>query len=195
MLLLNAVVGAIGRTVQLPSTESGPKPSFRDVVKLIDAMRSGDVSVLIVHGQNPVYSLPADAGFSEALEKVELVVSTASIPDETSERAHLVLPDHTPLESWGDSAPRPGVRSLVQPTIRPLFDTRAFGDLLLATGRAAGDPTTALPTGSFRDVLEAAWTGANGGGWREALQRGGLGASRHGRLWHPVPERGDFSCP
>jgi molybdopterin-containing oxidoreductase family iron-sulfur binding subunit len=140
------------------------------VVKLVNAMKSGSVSVLIVHGQNPVYSLPPDAGFAEALDKVALVVSTAPIPDETSARAHLVLPDHTALESWGDSAPRPGVRSLVQPTLRPLFDTRAFGDTLLASGRAAGDPTAALPTGSFRQVVETAWSD---GDWRAALQAGG----------------------
>ena len=48
--------------------------------------------------------------------------------------AHLVLPDHTPLECWGDAAPRPGVRSIVQPTLRPLYDTRAFGDTLLDSG-------------------------------------------------------------
>jgi molybdopterin-containing oxidoreductase family iron-sulfur binding subunit len=170
VLLLNAVVGAIGETVHLPAPTEGPLPSFRSVVRLIDAMKSGDVSVLIVHGQNPAYSLPPDAGFTAALEKVGLVVSTASSPDETSERAHLVLPDHTPLESWGDSAPRPGVRSLVQPTIQPLFDTQAFGDTLLATGRAVGDPTAALPPGSFREVLANAWSD---GDWRAALQQGG----------------------
>ena len=64
-------------------------------------------------------------------------MSFASIPDETSARADLVLPDHTPLESWGDAAPRPGVRSLVQPTLRPLFDTRALGDTLIATAPLA----------------------------------------------------------
>jgi molybdopterin-containing oxidoreductase family iron-sulfur binding subunit len=173
VLLLNAVTGAVGRTVKLPSSDAAPQraSSFRDVVKLIDAMKSGDVSVLLVHGSNPLYSLPPDAGFSEALERVGFVVSFASAPDETTEKAHLILPDHTPLESWGDAQPRPGVRSIVQPTLRPLYDTQAMGDSLLASARAmTGDRASALPKGSFRGVVEAAWPGSD---WRGALARGG----------------------
>ena len=33
-------------------------------------------------------------------------------PTRPGARAHVVLPDHTPLETWGDAHPRPGVRSL-----------------------------------------------------------------------------------
>ncbi len=174
VLILDAVVGAIGQTVLLPAEASAtPEPaSFRDVLKLIDAMKSGDVAVLLLHGGNPVYSLPPGAGFVEALDRVGFVVSFASLPDETSEKAHLILPDNTPLESWGDLAPRPGVRSLVQPTLRPLYDTQALGDTLLQVGRAQGDSVAAqLPAGSFRTVLEAAWAGTD---FRAALGRGGV---------------------
>ena len=88
-----------------------------------------------------------------------------SLPDETSEQAHLVLPDHTPLESWGDAAPRPGVRSLVQPAIRPLFDTQAIGDTLLGIARAMGD----------------AVGGAAAGRQLPQHRRGGLGRHRLAR--------------
>jgi anaerobic selenocysteine-containing dehydrogenase/Fe-S-cluster-containing dehydrogenase component len=174
VLLLNAVVGAVGQTVQLASgTPSAGEPaSFREVMRLIDAMKSGDLRVLLIHGSNPVYSLPPDAGFAEALDEVAFVVSFASAPDETSARAHLILPDHTSLESWGDAAPRPGIRGLVQPTIRPLYDTQALGDTLLQTARALGDAVAAkLPSGSFRNVLESAWSDTD---FRSALARGGL---------------------
>jgi len=173
VLLLNAVVGAVGRGVQLPPPASEPRvDDFRDVVKLIDAMKSGDVKVLVIHDSNPLYSLPADAGFAEALARVDFVVSTASVPDETSESAHLILPDHSALESWGDAQPRPGVRSVVQPTLRPLYDTRALGDSLLATARASRGGAAGLPGGSFRDVLEAAFE-SEGLDWNEALAHGG----------------------
>ena len=203
VLVLNAVIGAVGRHVKLYPAE-GRQPSFRDLSRLVDAMRSGDVEVLIVHGANPVHTLPADAGFDEALARVGLVVSTASLPDETSERAHLVLPDHSPMESWGDAAPRPGVRSLVQPTLRPLFDTRALGDTLLDAGRAMGAEVAGrLPGGSFRGLVEEAWQGTD---WRAALQRGGVFASAEsaapalseglGRLEFKVPQlegQGEFT--
>jgi molybdopterin-containing oxidoreductase family iron-sulfur binding subunit len=174
VLILNAVAGAVGKTVRIPPASQSPGRlgSFRDVVKLVEAMKASDVSVLLIHGANPVYSLPPETGFVEALEKVDFVVSFASSPDETSERADLVLPDHAPLESWGDAAPRPGVRSLVQPAFRPLFDTQAMGDTLLATARAMGDDVAEkLPAGSFRSVLEQAWSDE---GWRAALARGGV---------------------
>jgi anaerobic selenocysteine-containing dehydrogenase/Fe-S-cluster-containing dehydrogenase component len=171
VLLLNAAVGAVGKTVQIPPAPAH-SASFKAVGRLIETMNAGGVDVLIVHGVNPMYSLPAASGFAQAVGKVKLVVSTASMPDETSSIAHLVLPDHTPAESWGDAAPRPGVRSIVQPTLRPIFDTRAFGDTLLDTARAVGGAAAAnLPSGSFRGAVEAAWKDT---GWRAALQRGGV---------------------
>jgi len=174
VLILDAVVGAIGESVLLPAeATAAPEPaSFRDVQALVAAMQAGEVGVLLVHGTNPAYSLPPAAGFADALAKVGFVVSFASIPDETSEHAHLILPDNTPMESWGDAAPRAGVRSLVQPTLRPLYDTQAVGDTLLAVGRALGEPVASqLPSGSFRSVLEAAWSDTD---FRAALERGGV---------------------
>jgi molybdopterin-containing oxidoreductase family iron-sulfur binding subunit len=173
VLVLDAVLGAIGTRVRIPAAGGDANAaSFRDVVKLVDAMKSGDVKVLILHGGNPVHTLPPDSGFAEALANVETVVSLDSLPDETSVKAHWVLPDHTALESWGDAAPRPGVRSLVQPSFRPLFDTQSAGDTLLGIARAQGDAVAAqLPSGSFRGVVEAAWADTD---WRGALSRGGV---------------------
>jgi molybdopterin-containing oxidoreductase family iron-sulfur binding subunit len=174
VLLLNQAAGSIGRAVLLePEPEGRARASHRETLRLVEAMASGKVSVLIVHDADPVYSLPAAAGFAEALGKVGLVVSTAPMLDETAARAQLVLPDHTPLESWGDAEPRAGVRSLLQPTLRPLFDTRALVDTLHDVGRKVGAEVAAkLPEGSFKSLLETAWAGT-AGGFRKALARGG----------------------
>jgi molybdopterin-containing oxidoreductase family iron-sulfur binding subunit len=172
VLILDHVVGATGDRVKIFSEGAGARRygSHRDSLALIDAMKSGRVGVLLIHDVNPAYSLPAAAGFREALADVPFVVSLASAADETSELAQLVMPDHTPLESWGDAETRPGVRSLVQPTLRPLFDTRSLVDTLLDTGRALSPEIAArLPSGSLRGLLEEAW----GGGFRRALARGG----------------------
>jgi Fe-S-cluster-containing dehydrogenase component/anaerobic selenocysteine-containing dehydrogenase len=168
VLLLDAVVGALGNGLRVPAFPQKGPASMAEVQKLIAAMNAGQVDVLLIHDANPRYSLPASSGFAEALEKVGTVVSFASLSDETSQAADLVLPDHTPLESWGDANPRDGVRSLVQPTVRPLWNTQSLGDTLLALGRALG---ASMPEGSFRSVLEAAWAGTN---FREALDRGGV---------------------
>ncbi len=174
VLLLNHVVGAMGRSVLLPPEPdpTRPRPSYRNVLALIKAMEEGEVGVLLIHDANPVYALPKAAGFEGALAKVPLVVSFAPARDETAERAHWVLPDHTPFESWGDTRPRAGVRGIVQPTLRPIHDTRALGDSLLAIGRAVGgDVAAKLPEDSFRNVLEQAWSDTD---FRQALARGGV---------------------
>lgn len=172
VLLLNAVVGAVGHQLTYPAVDAAPTSSLKDVLALISEMKNGRVECLLIHDLNPVYSLPESAGFNEALANVDLVVSFASLADETTEAASLLLPDHTSLESWGDASPRPGVRSLVQPTIRPLYDTQALGDTLLAVARTiGGNVASALPAGSWKSVVESNWSDTN---WRQALARGGV---------------------
>lgn len=166
VLLLNHVAGAPGRTLHVPPAAPAAA-SHRDLSTLIDAMKAGQVSVLLVHDANPVHGLPAELGFQNALVNVPFVVSFATAADETSTAAQLVLPDHSPLESWGDRTPRAGVRSVVQPAVSPLYDTRALEDVLLETGRTLG---ASVPEGTFREVLADAWSDTE---FRAALQRGG----------------------
>lgn len=172
VLLLNVVVGAVGSLVKLPATDSKPNSTLKDVAALVAEMNAGNVDCLLIHDLNPVFSLPESLGFKAALAKVDLVVSFASLADETTESANLLLPDHTAMESWGDASPRPGVRSLVQPTLRPLFKTQALGDTLLSTARAMGaNVADQVPAGSWKSVVEANWSDTN---WRKALARGGV---------------------
>ena len=169
VMLANALLGAVGQSVVVPPAPTALQAASLDDIKaLVAEMKAGKVDVLLIHDSNPVYSLPAEVGFAQALERVGTVVSFASLRDETSESAGFVLPDHTPMESWGDREPRAGIRSIVQPTVRPLLDTRALGDTLLELGRGLGGE---MPEGSFRKVVENNWSGVN---WRAALARGGV---------------------
>jgi molybdopterin-containing oxidoreductase family iron-sulfur binding subunit len=172
VLLANVALGALGKTLRIAPPREGKRSSYRETLALVDAMKGGSVGVLIVHGSNPLYSLPPASGFADALAKVPFVVSLASIADETSERANLILPDHAPLESWGDAEPRAGIRGVVQPTLRPLYDTRAAVDTLLDVARAMGpDVAAQLPEGSFRSLVEQSFAGTD---WHATLQNGGV---------------------
>jgi molybdopterin-containing oxidoreductase family iron-sulfur binding subunit len=174
--LLNVAIGAIGRTVRFgPEHNLGGLSRFRDLKDLAGRMRGGEVEVLLVHDANPVYSVPQAFGFADAVRQVPFKVSFSSSLDETTALADLVLPDHTPYESWGDAQPIRGVRRLQQPTVRPLFDTRGIGDVLLEAGRQLGGE--ALPI-TFRDFLADQWKGtglerglAVGGDFRPAADR------------------------
>ena len=59
---------------------------------LVEKMNAGEVKVLFVHGVNPVFELPKQLGFEEALENVPLVISFASFPDETAISSDYIFP-------------------------------------------------------------------------------------------------------
>ncbi|MCP4002975.1 MAG: 4Fe-4S dicluster domain-containing protein [bacterium] len=167
--ILNHVSGAVGNTVVFgPNHNVSKLARFADLKELAGQLRGGDDSVLLVHNANPVYNAP-QVGFGDAMGSGSVfTVSFSSANDETTALADLVLPDHTPFESWGDPQPISGIRRLQQPTIRPLFDTRALGDLLLEIGRALGKGGS-LPAGGFRDQIKAKW----GAGFDAQLAKGG----------------------
>jgi Fe-S-cluster-containing dehydrogenase component len=108
---------------------------------LAERMNSGGVSLLMVRSANPAFTLPKSVGFAAAMAKVPFKVSFSSVPDDTSELADLILPDHHPLEQWGDAEPVRGTISLQQPTMDPVFDTRATSDVLIAVAKK--DPGSA----------------------------------------------------
>lgn len=150
VLSLNALLAQLGKPsgVYFTPAVNGQNPlapaTVDEVQNLIDRMNAGQVKVLFIHGVNPVYEFPPSWGFAEALKKVDTVVSFSPFVDETAVRAHLHLPDHTFLESWGYQRVQVGADretlSAFQPVVVPVFDTRATADVLLAAVQQVGGP-------------------------------------------------------
>ncbi|MBI2087186.1 MAG: molybdopterin-dependent oxidoreductase [Deltaproteobacteria bacterium] len=183
--LLDYLTGNMGRTVRFDTASSlGQLSSYGDLVSLVQSMARGEIQALFLHNVNPLFTLPQSVGFAQAMKKVPLVVSFSSFMDETAADAHLVLPDHTPLESWGDYSPREGVIGLMQPAMRPLFDTKGLGDLLISVAKKMeGEMAKRFPWASFYDYLRDQWKEIQRrfdpqkefkDFWDEALQRGGV---------------------
>lgn len=161
-----------------------PLSTFADVQQLIARMQAGDVQLLFIHGTNPVFELPAAAGFAQAMAEVPFIVSFSSFMDETASHADLILPDHTYLESWGSqvvspSADRPAVSSQ-QPVVSPLFDTRATADVYLALAdELGGDIADTLPWRNEVEFLKETVTRLRDAGaseeefWATWRQQGG----------------------
>ncbi|MDQ6716750.1 MAG: molybdopterin-dependent oxidoreductase, partial [Gemmatimonadota bacterium] len=126
-------------------------------------MASGGVSLLMVRGANPVYTLPRSVGFGDAMKKVAYKVSFSTVPDETTELADLILPDNHSLEQWGDSEPLRGVLSLQQPTMDPVFDTRATTEILLSVAKAEAATASRYQFDSYRSWLIARFPGGAAG--------------------------------
>jgi len=180
--LLNYIAGNIGKTVRFHTIEVAEQlSSYSSLLFAIEKMKRGEVSLLLLANTNPAFSLPPSTGFIEALAQVPFVVSFSSFLDETTEHAHLILPDHTPLESWGDSHPEAGVYGLMQPVMRPVFETKALGDTLLSVATQVDETLSeSFPWKSFFEYLQSSWKERRRGQtsdfdsfWREALQHGG----------------------
>jgi len=131
VLALNALLGNVGHTVDLSRPSQQKQGRDADLARLVEEMQRGQVAVLLIHGCNPAYTWPEAEQFGKALQQVPCSVSLAPVPDETSRLTTWHCPAHHPLESWGDAEPQVGRFSLFQPTLHPLYDTRAFEDSLL----------------------------------------------------------------
>jgi anaerobic selenocysteine-containing dehydrogenase/Fe-S-cluster-containing dehydrogenase component len=181
--VLNQVAGNVGRTIRLERREehASNNGSYAEMQQLLVRMRNGEVGALLVHGPNPLYNMPEHETVEEALGSVQFIASFSPMLDETSRRAHLLLPDHHFLESWGDYVPRTGITTLVQPVMMPVFQTKQTGDVLLSVARRMNAPL-ATQANTYYDYLRERWaadimpaTGATGAfddAWREALTVG-----------------------
>ncbi len=107
------------------------KGNSREVTNVINDVINGDVKGLISVGVDPVYSFPNNLAFTEAYKRLALTVSFSFKKDATASLSQLVAATPHYLESWGDTQLKKGTFGLMQPTIKPLFDTRQFQDSLL----------------------------------------------------------------
>ncbi|HYX81038.1 MAG TPA: 4Fe-4S dicluster domain-containing protein, partial [Gemmatimonadales bacterium] len=165
---LNYIVGSVGTLVKFGADLAlGTTSTFGEFTGLMSDMSAGKVALLLVHGTNPAYAFPG--AFQEALSKVGFKVSFSSYMDETTAACDLILPDHHPLEQWGDSRPRAGVTGLQQPVVQPVFATRPTGDVILRLSGKAG---------TFQDYLQAKWKTRQAGNfdqyWMDSLAKGGI---------------------
>lgn len=108
-----------------------PESSVNDIEELINKMNNKKVSVLIHFDVNPVYHLPKDFGYKEALKKVENVVTLTTVENESSSDSQITLPINHMLESWGDAYSTNNTYSTQQPVISPIFNTRQKEAILL----------------------------------------------------------------
>ena len=159
--LLNLLVGNLNRPGGVypdQGAPEGPENSFAELLNLVTAMQGGRIALALIQG-NPVHTVPPATGFQAALARVPYLVSFSTLLDDTALQADLILPDHSALESWGDAIPLAGARQavlgLIQPVVAPVFDTRQFPDTLLAAaGELGGSIATALPYGSYLELLK-----------------------------------------
>ena len=140
------------------------KGSNEKVAQLVKDMKAGSVHTLIMSGVNPAYSLPNSNDFVEGLKKVSLSASFSLREDETASITTIAAAVPHYLESWGDVSITKGTYGLTQPTIRPLFKTNQFQDLLMSLNGFVG---------SYYDYLKSNFaSNVSGSTWNQVLHDG-----------------------
>jgi anaerobic selenocysteine-containing dehydrogenase len=189
---LNALVGAFDRPggVLIGQSTHLPRPERRDareaLASLSDASRP--VSLLALRDASALRALAAPVDLDAALARCGFVVSFSPYLDEASSTADLLVPTHTPLESWHAFVPATcdGAEKLAcaEPAVTPRLDTRDLVAALRLTADALGEAAESIPASSeaaIQPALERIWTLRRGApyatsfetNWVRQLERGG----------------------
>ena len=135
------------------------------MTQLVNDLNAGKIGGVIMAGVNPAYTLPNGDAFVAGLKKAKLSLTFSMKNDETAIHSQWVAAAPHYLESWGDVELKTGYFALTQPTIRPLFDTKQFQDVLL---------TLSGNTQKYDDAIKAHWSSAilRGTSFNDALHDG-----------------------
>ncbi|MFZ0389508.1 MAG: molybdopterin dinucleotide binding domain-containing protein [Calditrichia bacterium] len=179
---LNSAAGSIGKNIDFSQPHALTGTASEERIRNFFEEATPD-DILIVHHSNIAFYRP------EVIEKIRhagTVVYLTDLPDETSELADWILPLDTPLESWGDYEPYRGLHSLIQPTIKRMYNTRSSAEIFIGLAEAAGrklsSPVSGQPAADDREWLLQRWkqlhsiSGENSSFndfWKKALRNGG----------------------
>ena len=149
---------------------------------------NGAIETLIIVGANPAYDGPGDLALADAIAAVPFSIQLGLYRDETAARCTWHLPLTHVLESWSDVRAYDGTASIIQPLIRPLYDSRTAHRILalLSNSNSAG--------ASSYDMVRGYWqsAGSHGGGfddwWRQTLQDGVVSGSAAAPISLPAPQ-------
>lgn len=153
------------RQLRADSRGAAATPSpLSDPERLAEGILSGSpypVEALLLLEADPLHASFAPDRFAAALERVPLVVSFASIPDQTALHADWILPEAHFLEQWELHTAPSGVAypvvSVAQPALpHPRIDARPAAAVVLDLARRIGDGVgAAFPWKDVESLMRA----------------------------------------
>ena len=162
---INQTLGNIGRTCEIaPSLTFVPQAgTFLDLVRDIEA---GRVAALFVMGANPVHQSPARSISRSSMQRCRCEFMPGSTSMKRGRAATGTCP--SPIRSRTGATPDPtdGRATIIQPVVRPMYDSRSVHELLAAF-------TTDQPEAT-KDIVRQTWALqlASDAAWAEALKTG-----------------------
>ena len=127
--------------------------------EVINVSSESPLQTLLVYNANPIYTMADSVAVKEAFAKIPLIVSFSPYMDETASYSDYILPNHTYLERYEDSATPFGLNQpligLSKPVVDPLFNTKQTGDVIISLAKAMGGHIAkAFPWKNYRACLE-----------------------------------------
>lgn len=125
---MNQALGSVGTTVEyLAPAEARPEDQTASLTSLINDIKAGAVTTLLILGGNPVFNTPADLNLGDQLDPAKnkrrpLTIHLGDYDDETARLSDWHLPKAHELESWSDARAYDGTASIIQPLVRPLYE-------------------------------------------------------------------------
>jgi MoCo/4Fe-4S cofactor protein with predicted Tat translocation signal len=130
VLAINSALGNLNKTASLKDSKNIQPADIDGTFALKDKIDAGLVDTIFILGGNPVYNAPADLKFRPLLRKVKNSIHLCPSENETSKIVSWHVPQSHYLESWGDARSVNGTTSVIQPLIRPLFESKSIIELL-----------------------------------------------------------------
>ncbi len=133
-----------GETLDDIAKEGIAKPRLgqyvHDLFEKINSSSQPVVETLFVYQANPCYALHDTKTIKQAIGKIPFVVSFSSVLDETAKEADIILPVHMFIERLEDVPSGAGLAKTVvglsKPIVKPVFNTKHPGDILLLIAKA-----------------------------------------------------------
>jgi MoCo/4Fe-4S cofactor protein with predicted Tat translocation signal len=166
---MNEKLGGRGTTFEvIGSVAHAPVDPVASLRELVDDMKAGKVTSLLIIDSNPVYTAPGAWDFAEALKHVGFSLALAPTLDETCVACDWSVPMTHAWESWSDARAYDGTAAILQPQALPLYDGTSPHEMLALFS----EPSPA----STLEIVQATWKSRLGGdfaaNWRESLVQG-----------------------
>lgn len=163
-MALNALIGAFDRPGGISAPQEAPAfPLVADSATALQDVVVGRFQPRLVAFRDAgvLRGLSSPPKLGSALNEAALVVSFSPYLDETAAIADLVMPVHTPLESWHAVVPASAIPvemvAFARPAVQPRLQTRDVVTILSETAAAVGGTVAdaCAACGSSEDLVTA----------------------------------------
>ncbi len=166
--LTNRLLGNEGHTLDLERPMLAQRGSDEALMAFRSELAAGTVGAVILVDLDLVGRLPDGEMLAGQLAALPLSVAISTRPSATTEACQVVAAAHQGQERWADAQPRRDLKTLAQPTIRPIFDTRDPWENFLVWSSS--------PVVDWREYLRQSWAAEGSTDWSELVRTGGLSA-------------------